>query len=390
MKILTVTCKVLFYIFTAFCLCVCGYWIYHQFNDNDLTTTTIYLNSQETEDGKFYFIEVNDFTNKNENGKQSFEVNFTGFTDSLFSTTYSVGYQSNGEPSFTLDYHSDGWSNKDFYTFTKNTYYSYDTSNNKSFGSVKNLGSNDSYILNLGTSEEPYPALIKTKKNPYVLYKTGFLGFEYYMKYDSIKLIKDLYKSIRSLEFGTNIITMDLSKYFDIYPQIQDSDGDLVWSKTATTDEQYVYVQVKVNKSSDGIIKAAQSLYSAFANNPDWSIYDSTSYWKNEVQFDLSVKDFDYINIEDTNTYCATLKTDMYNYLNMFHDIEIVVYVDLDSSYLSNREIILVGFSEDCFKDLEIKSINIYTSAETSFIVPDITQYNYVLHNVTLSEGGAT
>lgn len=374
------------FIFLAFG--VVGYWIYYKINVDEITTTTGYINAQEYKDETFYFIHLRNFTNKNENGIATTEFNFSGYTNENLQGLYSVGFQTEGELQMAIKggVVKPGL-NHDHYEITSK-HFVYDTSEQKSFGSMRDIGSNDFFVLNLGTSETPYPALLKIKSDCWKAYKTGtFRTFS--MRYDIYKLIYDLQQAIKPMQYGTTVVNMDLSAYFDIYPLVEDEAGNKAWSNVCTTDKSFVYVQVRVDKYQDGMITHSQSIFNAYLGENDWSIVDSESYWKNTVSYTLTEKDFEYTIVdENAMTYIATIKKDAVKFINMFYDIDIIVDIDLDSNYLSNNKIVLIGLGKEAFDNLDIKVINITSNTQKEFNVYDMG-LNYNLHNITLVQGGA-
>lgn len=368
------------------CLFSIGLWIYFKVNKDSFTTTSGYINSQEYKGEKFYFVELKQYDNYNKNGQACFELNFNGFTDSRFQAKLSTGVQVLGTPNFEpiLENSSFGYR---WYHYSIANGYEYNTGEDVTTGSFVKLGANNAWIVNLGTEENPYPAALRIKKD-YFKHELGWTVWQKNLiRYDTTKLIADIFENIKPLPYGTHIAVVNLAEYFDIYPEITKDNGEKEWSNETTNDVNYVVVQCKVEKSADGIAKTSQSLFGAVKNDTNWSYYESSeSYYKDTVTYALTERDFVAVD-EGTYTKCV-LNQKAIDYLKLFDDTDIIVNLNLDSSYLSNNQLIFTGFGENPFGDLKIKEINITADTATTFEVESTTAYTFNLVNVTLIEGG--
>lgn len=372
----------------AYCAVVIGYWFYYKYNVKDFTTETGYINAMTDEkDETFFFIEANYYTNDAGTGKECFEVNFKGFTDEYLQTTYAVGTQSEGKPEFKKQHKCYVFlgQNNDWYV-QDGKYYNYDTSEDQSFGDVTGIGAKSTWVVNLGTKEEPKPALLKINDNPWELERQEGI-WSYLIRNDVFCLEKRLYDSFGSVGYGHYNLNMDLSKYFDIYLYNSETKK---WSDTPTTDKQYVYIQVLLHKYENGLISAKQSLFNAYLGDPNYTVTESADYWKNTAQYVLTERDFEYTAVSASDlTYKAKIKSEAVEFLSLFYNLDIIVNINLDSTYLANNSIILVGLSEKPFDNLNIKEVNITSNSPTTLEVPNTTDYTYNLVNVTLTTGGA-
>ena len=98
-----------------------------------------------------------------------------------------------------------------------------------------------------------------------------------------------------------------------------------------TSDEQFLFTNIKVNISDNGLISSEQSMFGIVMNDADWTL-DNTGreeYWQTKTTYYLDNEDLT-VKYENSGFY-ATIKTSVVNYLVPFRNLNLVVNIDLDN-----------------------------------------------------------
>lgn len=350
------------------------------------TISTAYVDNLKYVEDETYFMEVNYFSNALKNGAEVFEVRLNYYTDpekvpedeKVFKNVYSSGIQFIGKPAFkTIKRNEPGsWGflklgdNHSYaLELTGDNHKYYNTTNGKSYEAIAKLGEvgiNDKWIVDFdGTI-----ALIEQRgfstDNP----RVGQNSFEHFYEYlDINSFIDALYKSVASLDNGLDVLQFDMSKWFKGY--ILDETGRK-FETVSHGHQNWMFINVKVNKSSNGLLSASQSIFNMVNADSNYYFDGSTlsDYWKSKTVYTLVANDFDFISHNGSTTdYLARLKPAAINYLWSFNNLDINVIIDLDSKYLVDTNKKLVGFATNPYGILDIKQTTIKSKTLATFKV---------------------
>ena len=309
------------------CLGIDAWFLYiHLFGPEKVVFNTYEVGLQTSTNGDTrYFIELNYYSNENNNGLEMFEVKYNYFMDENQSSFYSQGLQyvantasdkinwnfyadstntvgSNrvqiqGYPVFK--YEEDHWG---FYANDENSsqQYNYASSDNYEHlmqstnaleGDVNfriQLG-NDLYLMKFKREKSE-----KTNKNYYGKFfgKSDFYLFfeknyyyKYYSYYDVEFFNQLLYNAVQSITPGTNSAMIfefgDLFNYYEYDSQKgQYKDTELV-ETDKIKQEMMSYYAIKVNISADGVQKASDSMFKVVNGSASFNLtgdYSSDDY----------------------------------------------------------------------------------------------------------------
>lgn len=371
------------------------------------TVSTAYVGNLKHDENKKYFMEVDYFSNAQNNGEEVLDIRLNYYSDpskvpedeEVFKSIYSSGIQFIGTPVFNSiknirkkakTIFKDGISSYHFVP-TGDNYYFYNTSNDTSYTAVNEVGiDGNKWIIDFdGTIGLVEQKGFITDDYAYIKSTTNFWSetTRHYQEQDFMCFVSKLYDSVKSLDNGLDVLRFDMSKWFRGY--ILDESG----RKFETLEhghENWMFVDVKVNKSSHGLISASQSLFKMVKDDPNYSFDGSvlSDYWKSSTIYNLTVNDFDFISHNGSTTdYLARLKPTAINYLWSFNNLDINVIIDLDSKYLTDIVKKLVGFAQNPYGILDIKQTTIKSKTPTIFKVYEQLK-NAQLTNVTIETIG--
>lgn len=383
-------------IFFILSLVICGYWAYFRLTWNR-TTWSAYKSSilSYTED-KTYSIEINYFSNKNGNGIELFEIKFNYYTDTClvfnektqtyeYKDIYSTGvqlYEKNGFSCYDKRPKPFCWRRYSL-SFGNVTYYN--SFEEKTFIATKELNYDDSFILDLDgkfakLTQRGYD---KNRRMPYKIEncpgcgKTHIDNLKYNIDYNIPLFTKHLMeKTMQGCENGINSLVMDLSDFFSI--EMFDKQSGQFYKATNSTTEK-VYITCKVSKSDDGFVSSKQSLFGFYKNDSDYGS-NTSDYWKSLTDYTITERDLIYTKIsENDNTYTAKLSDECINYLSKFNDMNIDLKIDLDSYYLSNRNIEIYALEKDFLQGLKVSNVSIISET------PKTIYFYEILDNLSLT-----
>lgn len=359
------------------------YVYYLMFLSDDFFISTAYLDEATYADEEKYFIEINYFNNSKGNGLEAFEVKLNFYTDQELpeqnedgsyntKTMYSSGFQSIGGLSYTTS--EDAQIADVFDGKAENIYriqdgYYYDTEmGGTSFGSLRGekITNRDKFIYDINGE-------LCLVQNQGEVYTHNRLWVRYYTMHDVSYFLTSIYETVKSLDYGEHIFAIDLSDYFFVTLQNENGSFD---TEDHTSDEQFLFTNIKVNISDNGLISSEQSMFGIVMNDADWTL-DNTGreeYWQTKTTYYLDNEDLT-VKYEDGGFY-ATLKTSVVNYMSPFRNLNLIVNIDLDNFVVNGQKIELRGLAENAFADLEISEINLTSTTQRDFYVYDTSNIN--------------
>lgn len=387
--------KALGYIYIPFALItlvLVGWLIYYyMFLVDNVVVVANFVDSASYAEDETFFIEMNYFGNEKNNGEQVFEIKLNYYIEPDVPVKdeegnysekyiYSSGAQFNADD-FVLESETllGWWQNTDQYRL-KNVYYYDKDAGNNGFKSTEELSKQDQWIWDV----DGQLCLLQMKGKTFNY--TGTLGWNCYFNYDASALIFTMYNLAKSMPDGQSVKMINLSQYFHLLEQ--DSDGK--FTNEITDDnvlEEKTYVNIKINKSNNGMISAEQSLFKSYYGDSDWTFdgsEESQTYWVDETIYNIGLQDFRYSLVKNS-TYELVLKNSCVDFLDDFEYLVLNVDIDLDDI---NFNLNVIGFAENAFADLRVNQITLTASSNKEFVVYSPELYNIVTNNVTVVEGG--
>lgn len=418
-----------------------GYVYYHYFVD-DVTIGTNYIDNQvgldveeivkeedlsEEEKNVLedrYFLEVNYYSNDKENGIELQELRMNYFTSyNLTSADYrSSGMQYLGNyqglPLDTWDGNSElGFANlfgnNDRYygtseesvtianEYVDKSFYYYDstnginwngiTNNNGSIGTeLKRLSQfiikidNRAFSISL---DKYFDKDVGDVRNFFGIgWKVGEKYNRYYYTYGS--LFQSCMQAIKtnSAGYGNYFITVDLSSLFTI------REYDLETGKFKgdnVTDVIKNYAVLKFSYNENGARNSTQSMFGVIANSSKYDIQENpidTSYWQERVCYNLNENNFEYRYSEVYKGYFLSLSMDTKKMFANMPRAKVSIDIDLQSNYLLDKEINIVGFDYNAFENFEIDTLTIKGQPQTIYLL-EKSLYNTNLQTLKYSNG---
>lgn len=370
-----------FYAYTPiFIICLfllCWLMYYYLFLSNKITISTAYLDKASYAEDETFFIDINYYSNRAGNGEEVFELKFNYYTDTRIPDKqedgsygtkymYSTGIQLiNGIKTKSIQKDGIGaiFSGKmhEYYTITNG--YCYDTEmGGNSFGSLnrQTLLDQDKWIFDI----DGQLCLIQTKGDVNSFMN---LWIQHILDINTSYFIMSLYNTVKSLEVGENIFELNLSEYF--FVTLQNEDGS--FNTKPTDDVNFLYTNIHVNVSDQGMIRSNQSMFGIVEDDADWSLYgtSSDSYWQVRTEYDLYFNDFSVVYEE--GCYYLKIKNVCLEYLKPFNYIDITINLDLDNIYISGVKINVSGFDKTTYDNIEIYKLKLNSTEEQDFIVQD-------------------
>lgn len=364
----------------------------YTYGDNKEVSNTILVDNLTTADGSETkpFIEVNYYTNENENGLELFEIKFNYFVDENMTDFVSVGLQyvtDTSENDITWDKKAGYWhvTNEERYGFLNlgyrmeyDRYYEYSVGENSSYYEYQ---STDDYATTLGNTINPIRDTSRFKISiGDDIYSLGFkfykpeedfyLGYakltsiateditSFYALVDQHLLAYTLFESMSEATYGSNNFTVaKFSNFFDYYKY----DGstyvavDNVNNEKIRTDFENYYV-MKINKYEDGATLATQSLFktikgdSTFNLNGD-KVYEDYYYGRTIINVDID--NFDKEELED-----GTIKLVLKNtFIDDYDDYSKAILLDID--IVLDETYIFAGFDDNLLDNFSVYDCSI-------------------------------
>lgn len=384
MRAVKIIAMILFYLFLAASVFSIAYSIYWFKYQKRTTVTSVNLDTLSYVDGEKYAWEVFVATNENKNGAAIFEMRINYYTDANVpgegetKNYYSSGLQLVND--FSFKYHVENPKPLKSITYAepKNPIYYNTTSQDVSYVAINELEPDDVWILDfagtLGLIESKGP--IKS---------TDSWLADINLNHDINLFFRDIIDSVSSLEDGTQVLVFDLSEYFK--GKIWNKDEN--FKDMQNSDYNFMFANIKVTKTSNGIVNANQSLFGCVDSDPNWQYegIEKSDFYKSETNIYLTEKDLFFQDVEGTvNNKLGYLKPKAIEMYGIDKTLNISLNINLDSEYLLNNSVILNGIRDGGLGDLNISSITITSSTQRDFyLVTECKNIN--LTNVTLIGG---
>ncbi len=384
-KVLTVL-KYVLYVFLIGCVgMLIWLGLYFALGWSEYTSfTTNYLDKMTyVEEDSKYFIDINYLSNEKNNGIECFEAKLNYYTDTnlpeknkdgTFNTDkyyYSSGIQFNG--GYTYDsnyvltnggtkYGKTGWYRFHVIEPTNCFYYNTDNRSDTSFNATNELKDMNAWIYDI----DGQLCLIKSELAQSL--GTTFVLHSNQVVYDMNYCLLELYDAVKTLDDGIHIITFDLSKYFNILMYSQKTGQ---FDTPATGKKEWTFVKVKINKDSNGLVSAKQSIFNLFMGDPDWSAYEITdsSYWQIDNVYNLSLNQFTFVY--ENGGYYLKLQDNVISFLETFNNMYYKLSLDLDNIYLGSDTLDIKGFAKNAFGELNVAEISLTSNTVRTFQVYD-------------------
>lgn len=393
-------------------------------NSNDLTEEEI----NELEDR--YFLQVNYYSNDKQNGIMLQELQLNYFTDwNLLTTGYrSSGMQYIGDyqglPLDTWDgnskigfvnlfgsndryYGTDDASVKIANDYVDKSFYYYDFTNGIHWDGVTN--ENGSIATELKRTTE---FIVKIDDRAFALnldkyfdkdvgdvrnifgigWKVGEKYNRYYYTFGS--LFQSCMKAVRtnSAGYGDYYITVDLSSLFSI----KEYDYETKKFKTDNvTDIIKNYAVLKFHYDENGARNNTQSMFGLIENSHKYDIVDDkvdTSYWQERMTYNLNEKAkfngkdiFVYRYSEVYDGYFVSLNMDVKELFTKMPRAKVNLTFDLDSQYLKDKKINIIGLDYNAFEDFEIDTLTFKGTGQIHIL--DKALYNSNLQTLKYTSG---
>ena len=392
-------------------VCVSLAFGYYHFFVHDVTVGVNYIDNQigldivksddlsEEQKNEFedrYFLECNFYSNSKNNGIALQEMKLNYFTDyNLLSTGYrSTGMQYLGDlkqEDLQLVETTEEQANRDEPT----GFSYYDSTNGIDFdGGKLRTQLNRESCFTIKIDGRPFQIqLNKTyewttyKRQWYILWIWNKPTTHIWM-YNYLDVFADCMQAIRtnSAGYGDYYITVDLSEYFTIR-EFDSETGK--YKQDDVTDIIKNYSVLKFHYDENGAKNSTQSLFGVIDCNPSYDIEDTkidTTYWQERMVYNLTAKDFTYRYSDVYNGYFASLDLDT---KKMFADMpraKVNITLDLQSQYLKDNKINIVGFDYNGLEDFEIDTLTITGESQTFYLL-EKSLYNTKLQNLKHSNG---
>lgn len=341
--------------------------------------------AQEDKNGdKPYPIEVNVFTNERNNGMPCYEIRLNYYTDANipeveedYKNVYSSGFQClekvRTKDKLTTNYISYALNSTEIVS----PCFYYNSVFGESYKAINELDYSDKWIFDYGAGHGLM--LVSSMGDKLV---SQFLWEKAYQRIGINDFIKAIFEIVELMDDGVYILPFDVSEYFNY--KIYDTEQKKFIDEQA--DNKWLFFQMKLTKSSNGLVSSNQSLFGQIANNSHYG-YDGISnadYYRSMTVYNLTEDDF-YLkqSIVNGQTYnLATIKTSVRDYLKSFSRMYIRVLFDLDNLKFDN-----LGFSSDAFGDVAVNDVIVSSLTEKTFYNFSNKQLN-LNGNITVLTGG--
>lgn len=335
---------------------------------------------------------VNYYSNAKKNGIELQELKLNYFMDESLSVAscHSTGMQYIGD---FETYTTQVWTKDEADNAVVEDFYYYDT-----FDMISWSGGNIATQLNRNQ-----PFIISIGNKPFSIQLTGqyrkwhykaqtfigdWLGLNSYSDifYDYGDVFYDVMKSVKtnSSGYGDYYILADLSKYFTAY----EYDGSK-FVKDTISDVVKNYAFIKFHYDENGARNSTQSMFGIIECNSKYDIVDEkidTTYWQERMLYTLTEKDFSYRYSDVYKGYFASLSLDTKKMFAEMPRAKVNISIDLQSQYLEDKKINIVGFDYNAFEDFEIDTLSITGNSQTIYLL-EKSLYNTNLKTLKYSNG---
>ncbi len=336
-----------------------------------------------------WFLEANYFSNDKENGIELQELNFNYFRDwHLTSDGYrATGMQYLGDykhEAIDVSFKSD--QERDKYVFPQFSYY--DTTDGISYTGYTGIEASTSVLLNRATS-----FTVKIDNRPFEIQlnktlKKGWWIFGSTYFYTWPELFQSVMQCIKlnSRGYGDYYITVDLSDYFTVYEYNTETGK---FTADDVSDVIKNYSVLKFHYDENGARNSKQSIFGIIDCNPKYDVEDiniNTEYWQERMVYNLTEKDLVYRYSDVYQGYFAGLSLDTKKLFADMPRTKVNINLDLQSQYLQDKKINIVGFEYNAFEDFEIDTLTIKGNSQIFYML-DKALYNTKLQTFKYSNG---
>ena len=440
-------CCLVFLVLIAICVTI-AYVYYHYFvHDSTIGVNNVdnqvgldiqdMLNSDDlSEEEKDvlrdrYFLEVNYYSNNKGNGIQLQELKMNYFTTtSLLSTDYrSTGMQYlgdyKGSPLSVWDgdtgvSFANPFKNKDRYYGTDKTsveiankyvdkrFNYYDFTNGVSWNGVTNnngsiateLRRSNAFIIKIDdrafsiSLDKYFDKDVGDLRNIFGYgWKVGDIYNRYYYTYGSLfQACMQAVKS-NSAGYGDYYITVDLSSLFTIKEYDYETKK---FKADDVTDVIKSYSVLKFHYDENGARNSTQSMFGIIDNNSKYDVSEDkvdTNYWQERFTYELDVTSklngediFTYRYSELYGGYFLSLSMDAKKLFADMPRTKVNITLELDSIYLYNKGINIVGLYYDAFNGVELDTLKIVGESQTFYLL-NKSLWDTRLQNLQHSKG---
>ena len=224
-------------------------------------------------------------------------------------------------------------------------------------------------------------------------WKVGEKYNRYYYTFGS--LFQSCMQAVRtnSAGYGDYYITVDLSSLFSIKEYDlenkkfkEDNVSDIIKS----------YAVLKFHYDENGARNSSQSMFGIIDNNSKYDIEEETvdtTYWQERMTYNLDEKAkyngkdiFVYRYSEVYGGYFVSLNLDVKQIFQEMPRAKVNIIFDLNSDYLKEKNINIVGLDYNAFADFEIDTITFKGENQTIYLL-DSALYNSNLKTLKYSAG---
>lgn len=392
-------------------VCISLAFGYYHFFVHDKTVGTNYIDNQigldvvkaddltEEEKDEFedrYFLEANFYSNSKNNGIALQEMRLNYFTDyNLLTTGYrSTGMQYLGDlkqEDLKLVETSEEKANRD----EPQGFSYYDTTNGISWdGNKLRTQLNRESCFTIKIDGRAFQIQLN-KTYEWTTYKRQWYTLWIWNKpttniwmYNYLDVFADCMQAIRSNSagFGDYYITVDLSEYFTIR-EFDKETGK--YKQDDVTDIIKNYSVLKFHYDENGARNSSQSIFKCIDCNPSYDVEDKnidTTYWQERMVYTLTEQNFEYRYSDVYQGYFASLSLDTKKLFADMPRTKVNINLDLNSQYLKDKKINIVGFEYNACEDFEIDTLSITGNAQTFYML-DKALYNTKLQTLKYSNG---
>lgn len=390
-------CCLVFIVVIAVCVII-AYVYYHFFvhdttigvnNINDQLGLDVVSSEELTEEQKDeyeerWFMQANYYSNAKNNGVELQELQYNYFTgyDLTVNQYRSTGMQFLGDfRTYSVDMYNENEVNER----VLNEFYYYDTTNGITWSGFKGQYGSVSTVLNRNQQ-----FIIKIDNRPFAIQLDGqydvygrLWGFlwtvkQYTVMFDYGDVFDAVFSAIKSNDkgYGDYYITLDLSQYFTIR-EYDSATGK--FRADDVTDIIKNYAVLKFHYDENGARNSSQSIFGSIECNPKYDTNEDkvdTTYWQERMTYTLmetsklNGKDiFTYRYSEVYGGYFLALSMDCKKLFAGMPRAKVNIALDLQSEYLTSKEINIVGFDYNAFDGFEIDTLTLTGKQQTFYML---------------------
>jgi len=384
-------------------------------NATFFTVDTSYVDSLTYAPSETFFVEVNYFTNALNNGLCVFEVRMNQYTDVRMGTggdftknVWSHGLQMRGDSWFGVSHRSSSLGffkgNRVDYSVNLTGDHSYYNSFDIGHGwqphhlVTSPLRAQNEWLLDfggeLGAVRPRGLQRFDTTRSRNLLGFNDIFGRNdvHYWRYDVNYFLVNLRNAIASQPWGTGVVVMDLSRWFEAYSyNASTGQFDRPWHRD---DVRRMFVNVKFNVSPHGLAVAEQSMFDMVGIDRNYS-HDGRQparYASVTSAFTLTTADFEFVHLGG-NDYLGRLRQERIDWLNTFRNLSVFIDIDLSHPSLAGKN--FVGLMRNPFGNLNYVDSLVFCSQgrqhtflihiDDAIIWSDLGNFYFTPANITIA-----